>query len=280
MIPEEECVMRHPLRFIPFLALGALLLVSQPALGQLLFEDFESYQLGTLDKNDPFGPNQADNGSGNPWFGPEIAGANCVVVGPENGVKPISGNQMIRGIAPSDFDQDWFNLAYRLNNGMPFTENIVLGWWFYDPLGKGGFDFRDYVALGFYDTAPPDTDAPANYNLNVGFTQIQRLSLGATSNAGSDQTYYQARVVGASDGYLSGWFNTPTPRSVGWHQAAIVIGPLLDDGTNDVSFFIDDLGNPTLVHNSVTTYGYNVIEVNANFGPVTGYFDDISFDSF
>jgi hypothetical protein len=42
------------------------------------------------------------------------------VVGPENGVKPISGDQMIRGrdVVGSDFDQDWFNLAYRLNGGL------------------------------------------------------------------------------------------------------------------------------------------------------------------
>jgi hypothetical protein len=268
------------------LALAALLLAEQSAAAQTSYlEDFESYKLGSLDKNDPNGPNQAPNGVGNPWFGPEITAPNCYVVGPENGVKPISSNQMIRGrdVAGSDFDQDWFNLAYRLNGGLPFVGNVALGWWFYDPLGPGGTDFRDYVALGFYDTAPPDTDAPDNYDLNVGFTQIQRISLGATTatGAGFDGNYYQARVVGALDGYNpNGWFNTSTPRSVGWHYALIYVGPMLNDGTNDISFFIDDLDNPTLMHNSVTTYGYNVIEINAKFGPQTGYFDDISFGSF
>lgn len=271
--------MRHLLRSLPFLALGALLLAAPPAKAQLLFEDFEGYNLGTLDKNDPNGPNQAPNGSGNPWFGPEIGGPNLVVVGMEGAVTPISGSQMVRGIAPGDFDQDWFNLAYRLNGGLPFAENVILTWWFYDPLGAGGTDFRDYVALAFYDTAPPDTDGPPSYNLAAGVVNIQRLSLGATTNDGSDANFYQARVVLATDGYNpNGWFNTTTPRTVGWHQAAIVIGPMLDDGTNDVTFFIDDLTNPTLEHNSVTNYGYNVIELNASFGPRTGYFDDVSFD--
>jgi hypothetical protein len=266
-------------QFIPVLALGALLMAVQPASAQLLYEDFESYNLGTLDKNDPNGPNQAPNGSGNPWFGPEISSPNLVVVGPENGVTPISGNQMVRGRAPSDFDQNWFNLAYRLNGGQPFMENIALGWWFYDPLGAGGTDYRDFGALAYYSDAPPDTDAPDSYNINHS-AQVQRLSLGASSvqDGGFDSNYYQARVVNATDGYdAAGWFNTTTPRSVGWHFAVIVVGPMQDDGTNDVLFFIDDLNNPTLEHNSVTTYGYNIIELNANYGAVTGYYDDVSF---
>ena len=274
--------MSRRLRCLPVLAMAVLLLATPAASAQLFTEDFESYNLGSLDKNDPFGPNQSPNGSGNPWFGPEIAGPNCVVVGPENGVTPTSGSQMIRGIAPNNFDQDWFNLAYRLNNGQPFMENIALEWNFYDPLGAGGTDFRDYGALAFYSDAPPDTDAPPSYNLNAS-AQVQRLSLGGTSafDPGFDANYYQARVVGAGDGYNpNGWFNTTAPRSVGWHHAMIFVGPLLDDGTNDVSFYIDDLENPVLVHNSVTTYGYNIIEINANFGPVTGYFDDVSFSSF
>ena len=52
---------------------------------------------------------------------------------------------------------------------------------------------------------------------------------------------------------------------------------MLCDGTNDVTFFIDDLTTPTLEQNSVTNFGYNVIELNANYGPITGYFDDVNF---
>jgi hypothetical protein len=189
---------------------------------------------------------------------------------------------MIRGqpVPGVDNDQNWFNLAYRLNNGLPFTANISLDWWFYDPLGPGGTGFRDCVALGFYDTAPADTDAPDNYDLTVNVAQIQRLSLGAeasTNNPGYDPNYYQARVLGADDGLIGGWFNTSTLRSVGWHHGAIVVGPMLADGTNDVTFFIDDMTTPTLEHNSMTNYGYNVIEINTKFGPKTGYFDDINF---
>src|SRR5262249_16874337 len=138
------------------LAFLTMLVVGRTASAQSYFDDFESYNLGTLDKNDTKtnGPNQAPNGTGNPWFGPEPNTPNAVVVGPENGVTPYSGNQMIRGYQPNDIDQDWFNLAYRLNSGLPFMENISLDWWFYDPLGPGGSDFRDYAGIGYYDTAP------------------------------------------------------------------------------------------------------------------------------
>lgn len=272
--------MHYPLRLVPALALGTLFLATQPASAQLFFEDFESYNLGSLDKNDPAGPNMAPNGTGNPWFGPVISGPNLIVVGPENGVQPISGSQMVRGVAPGDFDQDWYNLAYRLNNGNPFTENIILSWWFYDPVGAGNTDYRDYVALGFYDNAPANTDAPPDYNLNHGFMQIQRISLGATfhTDAGYNPNFYQARVAGAADGYnTAGWFNTQTPRAVGWHQAAIFVAHRKHNGTNKISFYIDDGLNPTLVHNSVTRFGYNVIELNAAFGAQRAYFDDVGF---
>jgi hypothetical protein len=35
--------------------------------------------------------------------------------------------------------------------------------------------------------------------------------------------------------------------------------------------------NPTLVHNAISTIGYNFIEINTQFGTETAYFDDISF---
>jgi hypothetical protein len=281
----EDFVMFRPVRPAYILALWALLVAGQSASAQLLFDDFESYNLGALDKNLAGGPNQAPNGSGNPWFGPSPP--NCEVVNAENGVMPISGTQMIRGLGSNipDFDQNWYNLAYRLNNGQPFKQNIVLDWWFYDPLGAFGTDFRDYVALAFYDSAPSDTDGPPDYDLNNGFTKIQRISIGATTimDGGFDPNFYQARIVGATDGYNSNgsWFNTQTTRTVGWHHAVIMVGPSMNDGTNDVLFFIDDMTNPTLEHTIPAdfNYGFNVIEVNANFGPVTGYFDDIRFDS-
>jgi hypothetical protein len=280
--------MLQRLGFLPVLALSSLLLATPVASAQHLInlEDFEGYNLGSLDKNDPVGTNMAPNGSGNPWFGPEFGGHNLEVTGPEtdlygNMVQPVSGSQMVRAAAPGDIDQDWLNIAYRFNGGNPFTGNIILSWWFFDPLGPGGTDYQDYIALGYYDTAPPDTDAPPGYNLNAGFMDIQRLSLGASPNNGQDANYYQARVVFATDGYNSnGWFNTPVQRSVGWHHAAIHVGPRKADGTNTLSFFIDDGVNPVLVHNSITHFGYNVIEMNAGFARgtsnATAYYDNIA----
>jgi hypothetical protein len=247
----------------------------------LFSENFDARALGALDKNAPAGPNAAPNGSGNPWFGP--LPPNLIVVNSESGVTPTSGAQMIRGRAPNDFDQVWYNLAYRLNAGEPLTGNIRLDFRLYDPLGAGGTDFRDFGALGFYNTAPADTDHPANGSLNTGVSLIQRLSLGASSvqDGGFDPNFYQARVVGASDGYgAAGWFNTSAPRTVGWHAMRIDIGPRLPDGTNDVSFFVDDMNAPALTHNSVLDYGgYNVIELNQNYGAVTGYMDDVAFSA-
>ncbi len=257
------------------LVLLALSIIQIPA--QLLFSDgFESYVGGgnPLDKNYASGPNAAPNGSGNPWFGPAPPNARVVGADSFNGptVTPHSGNQMIRASAASDLDENWVNLAYRFNGGNPYTGNIQYHWWFYDPLGSGGTGFRDYAALGFYNTAPGNTDYPGTGSLNSS-TQIQRLSLGASNPSGFDATVYQARVVGATDGLNGGgWFNLSLTRSVGWHEGKIVV-----DSANNVSFYIDDMTNPLLTHNAVLTYGYNVIEVNTGYGPTTGYFDDISF---
>jgi hypothetical protein len=253
------------------LALLALSIIQMPA--QVLFSDgFETYSGGTapLDKNYASGANAAPNGSGNPWFGP--APPNARVVGAESGVNPHSGSQMIRASAPSDLDENWYNLAYRQNGGAPYSGNIQYTWWFYDPLGSGGFNYRDYAALGYYNTAPNNTDYPGTGSLNSS-TQIQRLSLGASSPTGFDATVYQARVVGATDGLNGGgWFNLGVTRSVGWHEGKITV-----DGANNVSFYIDDMNNPLLTHNAVETSGYNVLEVNTGYGPIPGYFDDVSF---
>jgi hypothetical protein len=244
--------MLFPRKVVLVLAFAALLWVGSSASAQtyqqLFFDDFEDYKAGTLDKNDTItpggGPNQAPNGSGNPWFGPEASSPNLLVVGPENGVWPISGLHMVKGRAPSDFDQDWYNVAYRLNpdpnnpgSGLPFTQNIILDWWFYDPINQNDPNsdpttYRDFVALAYYDTAPLNTDAPDSYDINAGVQNIQRLSLGASSrvhDAGYDPTMYQARVVGLDGNIMFGWFNTVTPRSKGWHHGMIMLGPLNPD---------------------------------------------------
>lgn len=263
------------------LAVIPVLLLAGTSSAALLIDGFESYNIGALDKNLAGGPNAAPNGSGNPWFGPNPP--NAQVVGVDSGVTPHSGSKMIRGafVTGSDLDQNWLNLAYRFNGGNAFTGDVTLEWWFYDPLGTApNTTFRDYGALCFYNTAPSGTDYPGTGSLNSGATQIQRLSLGSpySGTAGRDATKYHARIVGATDGYdNSSYFNTNTTRSVGWHHARIVVGPALGDGSNNVSFFIDDMVNPTLTHNSVTKWGYNVIEFNTKFGSTTGYFDDVIF---
>src|SRR5437764_13268286 len=103
------------------LATLGLILTAATGPAQVLFSDgFESYTAGgnPLDKNTA-GPNSAPNGSGNPWFGPLPPNARVVGVDSTNGpaVTPFSGNNMIRGSAPSDLDQNWYNLADRTNGG-------------------------------------------------------------------------------------------------------------------------------------------------------------------
>lgn len=240
-------------------------------------DGFESYNIGALDKNYA-GPNAAPNGSGNPWFGP--APPNAQVVGVDSGVSPHSGSKMIRGafVSGIDLDQNWYNIAYRHNGGAAFTGNIQFDWWFYDPVGQGSgsTNFRDYAALGYYNTAPAGTDYPGTGSLNSS-TQIQRLGLGGFNGNAASQTVYCARIVGetAGDAGNAAWFLTGVARSVGWHHGQIIVGPALGNNTNQVTFNID--GVMALSRNSITAYGYNVLEFNTKFGSQTGYFDDVSF---
>ena len=249
-----------------------------------VFSDgFESYTAGNapLDKNGS-GANAAPNGSGNPWFGP--APPNLHVIGATGGVNPHSGNNMLKGNAASDKDEEWVNLRYRLNNGTAYTGNIRMDWWFYDPSGPGGSGYIDYGALDYYSGSylPANTDYPGSSTAPLSSTYLsQRLSLGAN---GGDLTKYQARCVGASDGNLSGggdWFNTTATRSIGWHHARIEIGPStgasLSTSINFVSFYIDDMTTPACRHVDPISFGYNVMELNMDYGStITGYMDDVS----
>src|SRR5262245_55178519 len=201
------------------------------ARGVVLFSDnFESYASGTgdstpLDKNTA-GPNADTNGSGNPWWGPFPPNLRVVTSG-DGGVTAHSGNQMVRGLSTGgDFDQSYYNLTYRLNNGTDFMGNLVVDWWFYDPLGSGNNNYQDYGALAFYSKVPVDTDYPTASGSGIVNGINQRLSLGAANTPGNDTTKYQARVVGATDGTINtnGWYNTSRNRSVGWHEARIALG--------------------------------------------------------
>ena len=243
-----------------------------------VFSDgFESYVSGNtpLDKNYA-AANAAPNGSGNPWFGP--APPNARVVGfAETGVTPHGGTNMLVASAPSDLDEDWYNLSYRLRAGQVFYGNFMLDWWFYDPSGPGINSYQDYVALGNYSTTPTTTDYPGTGSLNSGSTVYQRLSLGEASNQGTgyDSTKYQCRNVGAT-GYTGGWNNLSTVRSIGWHHARIIAGP----ATNNLAtlyFYIDDLVVPAFSQLNASSLGFNVIEINLGYGTTLGYFDDVSF---
>ncbi len=273
------------MRCIPVLCAFVVFLLAKAAPAAVLFTDgFESYTAGgnPLDKNIA-GPNSAPNGSGNPWFGP--APPNARVVGSDNfngpTVTPHSGNNMIRASAASDLDQNWYNLAFRQNGGSPFTGNLEFDWYFFDPIGQGAgsTDFRDYAAIGYYNTAPDGTDYPGTGSLNTGVTQIQRLGLGAFNGNAASQTVYNARIVGetAGDAGNGTWFLTGVARSPGWHKGTIKVGPALGDNTNQVDFFVDDIF--ALGRNSKTAFGYNVLEFNTGFGNKTGYFDDVVFSS-
>jgi hypothetical protein len=268
------------------LAILTLSLTAAAGPAQVLFSDgFETYAPGAIDANLAGGPNQAPNGGpGNPWFGP--APPNLHVVGPGGGLSsgaagPNSGNQMLTANAvPNDFDQNWYNLAHRLNNGNNYTGSVALKWAFYDPNGAGDANYRDYVALGNYTTAAQGAAANLDYtaasggNLNPGGAS-QRISLGASNPTGFDPNFYQARVVGATGGLVNGWFNLSVPRTPGWHLAQILLGA--DQGTSTpVSFFIDNLNTPVLTVPISTSGGVNVIELNDAFGATAANFDDVS----
>jgi hypothetical protein len=268
------------------LSLLVFLTVAPVAGAAVLYSDgFESYTAGgnPLDKN-VAGPNSAPNGSGNPWFGPNPPNARVVGTDSINGpaVSPHSGNNMIRGLGVQDGDQNWYNLAYRQNGGNSFTGDIQFDWWFYDPTGQSADStkFRDYAAIGYYNTTPGGTDYPGTGSLNTGATQIQRLSLGAQNGNAASQTVYEARVVGDTGGNAglgATWFLTGVARSVGWHKGTIKVGPAQGDNTNTVDFYVDDIF--AIERNSHWTLGYNVLEFNTSTGPTTGYFDDATFSS-
>jgi len=232
-----------------------------------IVETFEDYNTGgdsfeSLDKNDPAGPNQASNGLGNPWWGTV----------PPNGridvSKAHSGTKSLWGTAGGC--RDFYNLQYRCNNGLPFTGSVYLDWWFYDPLGSGGSTTNfcgDYTALSCYSGMPTTLDHPATVP-NVMPAPIQQLAVGMSDDlaSGYNPAKYQVRIVGDSGGYHGGWFNTTVTRSVGWHHARVAVGPRKSpSNTNDITFFIDDMASPVMPsRDSITTAGFNMIEVNSS----------------
>ena len=272
----------------------------------VLFDGFESYNVGTLDANLPAGQggtNPGPNGGpGNAWWGPTLDIPALRVVNSEtytipgavtNMVSPHGGTNMVRGPGDfgMDFAEDFYNIAYRLNSGGAYSNNVVFDWWFFDPIGTnagGGYsatDYQDFAALAFYDNMPTNADYALNADgfADPGFP-LGQLSIGAapagSQGTGFQTNEYQAQVLGATNGYdrAGGWFNlTNTVRAVGWHHARIVVYPIL---TNTIaSFFIDDMTHAGLTNSVVATNGFNCLMLQAEYqGVLTGYFDDLTFD--
>lgn len=287
------------------LILGATIfaaLACRVSAAPLLFEGFETYNLGELDVDDASSPNNSTN---NPWAGPFPINMMVVNTETNNGITitPHGGTNMIRGRLPSvpggDFDQEYYNLEFWLNStngGAAFMGNFYLDWWFFDEVGTGTnsylpSDYGDYIAVASYPNNPPD--APYNPALPTSGNGVPsvRLSLGGTGNqdagydginphSGWNGNVYQTRIEGnPTIGYNSGgWANLPAPRSVGWHHAHIDVLPQRADTTFDAALYIDDMVHPLMTPNFIAGSGFNCIEVNANFKNVSAYFDDITFD--
>jgi hypothetical protein len=268
----------------------ATLFCGAPVMATTLYSDgFESWNQGQLATTDASTANPGlPSGPDNPWWAPFTG--NAWVWGAIDPVSPHSGNQMLVGAAPGDFDQNVINLAHRFGGDAPIPGNLTLDFWFYDTNGAGDNHSTGYAEIGYYDGVPSDADYNANHSLSFPGGKIQRIILGEVGNNGGDLNYYQARVLGSTVSvgtqYASTYINTTTPRSVGWHEGRIVIGSQLSTGGNDVSFYIDDMANPTAKATTTFNYGYNVLVMDAqmdsssaNIASTLNYFDDITLTS-
>ena len=246
---------------------GANLIIQQAVFS--FFDGFESYNLGILD-NDFGGPNTT---ASNPWWALSST-TQGTVTNSATGVTPHSGVRMA-GRTGTSFLQDYFNLVYRLNAGQPYYGNFICEWWFYDPYGTGvnAANYADYMVLGSY--APVSTTSDSISSSTI----YQRMSLGAYNGSGFNVSFYQARIINGAGNFGSGnsWYNTPTPRSVGWHHARIVFGIPNAANYAPVSMYIDNMTNATVTSpTSGTNTGFNLIEMNHANGN-SGYYDDLTF---
>jgi hypothetical protein len=275
---------------------GAALRLNQAVTN--FFDDFEAYSTSDPVSNrggTPLDYNYGDNAAAiDPWWGPSPPNF-CTYVSGQEGVTPHSGNNMVGAayafVAGSgDNDETFLNLAYRFNSGQIYYGNILLDWYFYDP---GTPDYGDQLTLANFGARVPTTSDSSGFQIPA--TPIQNLFLGAWPNL--DTNKYQAGIMGATDGTtgiisknISGstrYFNTTASRSLGWHEARIVVGPA-DPATHlaNVKFFVDDMSNPAFVHDlQGTNVGFNALHfIGATiFSPKTsetgGFFDDVSFQA-
>ncbi len=270
---------------------------------QTLFtEGYESRANGSLEMNQTNSPNYAINGNKatNPWFGADAP--DVYVTTAINGVTPRTGAKMAYCYSANWNATCAVNLGYRLNNDYPFWGDVFMDWWFYDPNGTIlGDRYRDCAGLCSFQRNPILGAQGANQDYNLSSSSYtsnkhfeaftdQMLAIGSTGWRASTVTWnpnvYQVRVQGdPSSTYGDGWSDTSIARSVGWHHARVIVGPRNGGGTNDVSFYIDDMLNAAAVKDSTTTVGYNGLctWARSNSGTAladavdTGYFDDITF---
>ena len=256
-------------------------------------EGFEGLVTGSLDMNDPQGPNQATNGdltSGQPWWGTSPSNG---FVGVVSGLTAHSGpNALWDG--GSRNGRDYVNLAYRCNGGLWYADNIYADWWFYDRSGQawtlGGAASNyadDPFSLVYNAGLPSSADYPSGYESGSGqnFTDDQfdqKISLGMcdwwTPNRAGPGPYpiypavgdipgfehekYQARIKSGSVpnqiSFGNGWYNVDLARSVGWHHGRITVGA----GTvqTEVNFYIDDMST-SLLTGVADAVGFNAIEL-------------------
>jgi uncharacterized protein (TIGR02597 family) len=247
---------------------------------QTFFDGFETYGLGSVDNNTSGGPNA--NPATDPWWTLSTSVPKGGVTNSGTGVTPHSGSQMLGVVnTATTIVQDYYNLVYRLNSGSNYFGNFMCEWWFYDSYGQnpaGATNMQEYIAL-VQNTVSSTSDYTS---LTMG-TPTQRMSLGMfNGSAGYDYNYYQARIIGGSGGTFgaaNSWYNTATPRSVGWHHARIIAG--IPNATNSapISMFIDNMTNATAFSPTVANVGFNLIELNHEMSKAGyyGYYDDLTF---
>ena len=251
----------------------------------ILFTDgFESYTAAgnPLDKN-VAGPNRRPMGRGIPGSARllPMPASSALTAPTARPSLPHSGQNMIRGSAPSDLDQNWYNLAYRQNGGSPSPATS-------DSSGTSTTHSARAQAAPISVTMPrwdfitpppaaPIIPAPGaltrvlRKSSACGLRRLQRqrgqpVGLRSLDRWGDDRRCRKPA-----------WFLTSVPRSTGWHKGSITVGPALGDNTNQVDFYVDDI--LAFSRNSKTAFGYNVLEFNVDFGPTTGYFDDVTFST-
>jgi len=258
-------------------------------------EGFEGLEAGSLDMNDPTGPNRAANSdltSAQPWWGTQPP---CGSVGTGFAPAPHSGTNANTGI--TGFGHDYVNLAYRYNQGSKFIDNVYCDWWFYDPCGTA-FDpntwqgyCNDPLSLVHAPNLIPEssdyaegstsrfTDADFDLKLSLGMCDVWTGATAApfTPYANFDPSKYQARMIADGAGIAAtgpgtppapfdnnqSWYNLNITRSVGWHHARIILGPLVDF-TSTAKFYIDDMSTPLLT-GEMPWRGVNAIELSTEW---------------